>query len=79
MLRLTIEKGRPMSRFLDPADIRRVTRKRSIEDQQRALQQQGIPFKLVGRQLLVAEAHMLDWLAGKPTTPTRRPNLSGVT
>lgn len=67
------------TRFLDAADIRRMTRKRSMQDQMKVLQQQGIPFKLVGRQLLVAEAHMLDWLAGKPTTPTRRPTLSGVT
>jgi hypothetical protein len=71
-----------VSVFLDPADIRKLTARERVADQIKVLQTEGIPFRQRIRggriELLVLVCHAADYIAGRTTTPTRRPNIAAA-
>lgn len=67
------------SEFLGPADVRALAGGQTKPEAQGAvLTLAGIPHKIVGRRVLVSRHHARLWLAGQPTTPITRPNLSAA-
>lgn len=68
----------PDSEFLPAADVRLMAGGAAkATEQERALQAQGIPCRIVGRRVLVSRYHARAWLAGEQVA-TRRPNLGAV-
>lgn len=66
------------SEFLSPAELRDLTTKARLADQVRMLQSQGLPFREIGRKLLVSRHHMRAWLCGEPIAQTRAPNMGAI-
>lgn len=68
----------PESEFLTLSEVRDLTDCARRSDQERVLTELGIPFRMVGRRTVVSRYHARLWLAGRDVTPSREPDLSGV-
>ncbi len=67
------------SEFLSLAEIKALAGGASgVDEQAKVLEAQGMPFRLVGRRLVVSRYHAREWLAGRHVTPTRGPKLELV-
>ncbi|MDD0817173.1 DUF4224 domain-containing protein [Curvibacter sp. HBC28] len=64
--------------FLSSDEIRAMTGVRCLDDQERVLKADGIPYKRRGRRLIVSRFHTREWLSGRVVTPSRGPNLALV-
>ncbi|RQO58009.1 hypothetical protein DBR47_14555 [Paucibacter sp. KBW04] len=64
--------------FLTPDEVKTLTDSRNVEQQERVLSQDGIPYKRRGRRILVSRHHTREWLAGRVVTPSRAINLALV-
>lgn len=62
--------------FLTPAELRQFGA--TPAEQAEAMKAQGLPFRQVGRRLLVSRYHVREWLAGRTTAPSRGPRLELV-
>lgn len=72
-----------MNALLGPDDLVTLTGTADKARQVAWLAERGIPHRAerVGNRLrvIVAQYHVHEWLEGRRATPTRRPNLAGVT
>lgn len=66
------------SEFLDRADIKTLADTADIDKQAIVLERLGIPYRLIGRRILVSRHHTREWLAGRVVTPSRGVDLSKV-
>lgn len=66
------------SEFLSPDEMRGLTGYARAKDQERVLVGLGVPFRAVGRRIVVSRYHARLWLSGKEVV-SREPDLSGVT
>lgn len=64
--------------FLSPDEVRAITGRRRLDDQERVLKADGIPYKRRGRQMIVSRFHTREWLSGRVVTPSRGINLALV-
>lgn len=70
---------REPSEFLSPAEVKDLAGgAATLLEQQRVLEGEGVPCKLVGKRLIVSRYHAREWLAGRHVTPTRGPKLELV-
>lgn len=67
-----------MSEFLTRAELRDLTQRAHLDAQAKMLQTSGIPFRQVGRALIVSRHHAREWLAGRPVAPSHEPNLNAI-
>ena len=68
----------PDSEFLAPSELRELTGYAHREQQERVLTERAIPYKDVGRRLLVSRYHVREWIAGRATRTTAGPRLDRV-
>lgn len=66
------------SEFLSAAELRELTDYARGEDQQRVLGEQGIPFKVVGRRVIVLRRHVVAWMENRPVRQSAGPALELV-
>lgn len=72
-------KPEPLStELLHPAELRHLTGTAKIDEQERVLTQDGIPYRRRGNRILVSRYHTREWLAGRVVTPARGVNLAAV-
>ncbi|WP_311221373.1 MULTISPECIES: DUF4224 domain-containing protein [unclassified Acidovorax] len=64
--------------LLQPSELRDLTGTAKIDEQERILTQDGIPYRRRGTRLLVSRFHTREWLAGRVVTPARGVNLAAV-
>lgn len=64
--------------LLTPAEVKSLTGSANADEQERILQQDGIPYRRRGKRILVSRFHTREWLAGRTVTPSRGVNLSLV-
>jgi len=50
----------------------------NLDEQERILKADGIPYRRRGKRILVSRFHTREWLAGRTVTPSRGVNLSMV-
>ena len=75
---VSILKEQP-NELMSPAEVKSLTGgKARAGDQAKVLEELGIPHKVVGKRVVVSRYHVRDWLAGKPVTPSTKPNLALV-
>jgi hypothetical protein len=55
-----------MSEFLSSQELRELTDCAQREAQKAVLAREGVPFKEVGRRIVVSRLHARLWLEGKP-------------
>ena len=67
-----------MSEFLTAVELRELTQRAHREAQAAALESMGIPFRRVGRSIIVSRHHTREWLAGKAVTPSRVPDMNAI-
>lgn len=63
---------------LTPDEVRAVTGVLRLDDQERTLKPDGIPYKRRGRQMIVSRFHTREWPSGRVVTPSRGINLALV-
>lgn len=68
----------PESEFLCPEDIRFMTDRARFGAQCERLTELGVPYRLVGRRVLVSRFHVREWLAGRTVTPSASPNWAAI-
>lgn len=61
----------PDLEILPTADIRNLTGRARVDDQERELQVLGVPYRRAGRRLLVSRHHVREWLAGRAVVQSR--------
>ena len=66
------------SEFLSPDELRELTEKGRRDDQAKALESKGLPFRRGLNKLIVSRHHVRLWLCGKPLTQEREPDFSNV-
>lgn len=64
--------------LLSPSEIRTLTGTANLDEQERVLTTDGIPYRRRGKRILVSRFHTREWLAGRTVTPSRGVNLSLV-
>lgn len=58
--------------YLKPSEVKETTGGESkLQEQVRVLTEQGVPFKVVGKRVLVSRYHVREWLAGRLSVPSR--------
>lgn len=62
--------------FLSAAELRQFGA--TPAEQAETMKAQGLPFRQVGRRILVSRYHVREWLAGRVTAPSRGPRLELV-
>lgn len=67
-----------MSEFLTAAELRELTGYRAAGRQDTWLTEQGIPHRKVGGRTIVSRNHVRDWLEGKPSRQSVRPDFSMI-
>ena len=55
-----------------------MTGRARVEGQCARLTELGVPFRLVGRRVLISRFHVREWLAGRTVTPSRWINWSAI-
>lgn len=67
------------SELLKPAEVRDVCGGVArLADQSRILAEHGLPFKVVGRRVVLSRHHLREWLAGRVAAPSKAPRLELV-
>ncbi|QHJ00069.1 hypothetical protein GT347_20050 [Xylophilus rhododendri] len=64
--------------FLTPSEVKALADTANIDEQERILAADGIPFRRRGRRILVSRFHTREWLAGRAVTPSRGISLALV-
>lgn len=64
--------------LLSPGEVRALTDAANVDEQERVLQKDGIPYRRRGKRILVSRFHTREWLAGRAVTPSRGVNLALV-
>lgn len=64
--------------FLSADELRHLTQRAHKDAQAKALEGFGIPFRRVGRAIIVSRHHVREWLAGRTVAPSRGPNMSAI-
>lgn len=64
--------------FLDKPEVRKLTQRAHLDDQLAVLDREGIPYKVVGRAILVSRHHVRAWLCGQAVAPSRGPNMNAI-
>lgn len=67
-----------MDPILSEAALARLTGYVHAAAQQRVLNEYGIPYKVVRREIIVLVAHVTAWVEGRPVPRHSAPNLSAV-
>ena len=66
------------SEFLSDAELRDLTDKIRRAEQAKVLDTQGIPFKEVGRRLVVLRRHVVAWMETRPVAALVEPDWSAI-
>jgi hypothetical protein len=64
--------------LLSPSEVKALTGSANLDEQERVLTQDGIPYRRRDRRILVSRFHTREWLAGRTVTPSRGVNLALV-
>lgn len=67
-----------MDPILSEDALRRLTGYARASEQRRVLDEEGIPYKIVRRQIIVLNSHVTAWMEGRPMRRHVEPNLSAV-
>ena len=67
-----------LGEFLEKPELRRLTGCAWATTQAAWLKGAGIPFKLVGKRLIVCRVHVRAWVEGRPVVSSNGPNWSAV-
>ncbi|SFE19699.1 DUF4224 domain-containing protein [Paracidovorax konjaci] len=65
--------------LLQPKELADLTGTANLDQQERILTQDGIPYRRRGNRILVSRYHAREWLSGRVVTPARGVNLGLVT
>ncbi len=65
--------------LLQPKELADLTGTANLDQQERILSQDGIPYRRRGKRILVSRYHAREWLSGRVVTPSRGVNLALVT
>lgn len=68
----------PAQEFLSAQELRTLTDKARPDGQARVLADIGIPFRQIGRRLIVSRHHAREWLAGRTIAPSSEPNSAAI-
>lgn len=68
-----------MATILSSEDLKKITGYTQTVAQRRVLDELGIPYKTVGNQTIVHEAHVAAWIEGRPVPRIIAPDFSAVT
>lgn len=64
--------------FLSPSELKSLAGAASADTQAAELDKLGVPFRRIGRRILVSRYHVREWLSGRVVTPSRGVNLALV-
>lgn len=64
--------------FLSSGELKSLTGSANPDEQERVLKQEGVPYRRLGRRILVSRFHTREWLAGRNVVPSRGVNLALV-
>ena len=64
--------------WLSAAELKTMTGETNLDEQEKVLTADGMPFRRRGRRILVSRFHTREWLSGRVVTPSRGVNLSLV-
>ena len=67
-----------MSLTLTREELRELTQRAKVAGQAEMLTAAGIPYRIVAGRILVARAHALAWLEGRPVSQSKGPNMNAV-
>lgn len=71
-------KADPFAELLSPAEVRDLTGTSKVDEQERVLSMDGLPYRRRGERILVSRFHTREWLSGRVVTPARGFDLSLV-
>ena len=67
-----------MSLLLSREELRELTQRARQDAQAAMLDGAGIPYRIVAGRIIVARAHALAWLEGRPVAKSRAPNMDAI-
>lgn len=64
--------------LLSPGEVKALTCTANLDEQERVLKADGIPYRRRNKRILVSRFHTREWLSGRAVAPSRGFNLALV-
>jgi len=64
--------------LLSPSEVKALTGAANVDEQERVLKADGIPYRRRDKRILVSRFHTREWLAGRVVRPSTGVNLALV-